>query len=352
MTDGLVPATSRGPRLLARLRQAIRVRHYSTRTEQAYVAWVRRFVRFCWMRHPAEVGEAEVERFLCALAGGGKGGRGVAAATQNQAASALQFLYAEVLARPLGRALQVVRAKEPGRLPVVLTPQEVKSVLACMRGVPQLVAMLLYGSGLRLLEALTLRVKDVDFGRGEVVVRRGKGDKDRVTMLPVSVRAPLGGHLLRVERRHRDDLALGAGVVELPGAFGVKVPTASRAWPWQWVFPASRLGRDNATGVLRRDHLHDTAVQRAVQRAVQAAGIPKRATCHTFRHSFATHLLEAGYDIRTVQELLGHRDVRTTMIYTHVLNRGGLGVRSPADFLYGLSVVSVIAEFRLHRIAG
>jgi len=321
--------------LLVQVRRAIRVRHYSRRTEEAYVQWIRRFVRFHGLKHPVELGEAEVARFLSHLAEEGA----VAAATQNQAASALQFLYQEVLRRPFARPERVVRARESVRLPVVLTPAEVKAVLAQLRGVPRLVASLLYGSGLRLLEALELRVKDVDFARREIVVRQGKGRKDRVTMLPVSVRELADEHLRRVQRLHRDDLArglgagAGAGAVELPDAFGVKVPSASRAWVWQWVFPAARLHRDAASGELCRGHLHDTVVQRAVQRAVEASGIAKRASCHTFRHSFATHLLEAGYDIRTVQELLGHRDVRTTMIYTHVLNRGGLGVRSPADFL-------------------
>src|SRR6266702_3812803 len=307
----------RAPKLLAQVRRAIRVRHYSRRTEEAYVQWIRRFVRFHGLKHPVELGEAEVARFLSHLAEEGA----VAAATQNQAASAIQFLYQEVLRRPFARPEGVVRARESVRLP----------------GVPRLVASLLYGSGLRLLEALELRVKDVDFARREIVVRQGKGRKDRVTMLPVSVRELADEHLRRVQRLHRDDLArglgAGAGAVELPDAFGVKVPSASRAWVWQWVFPAARLHRDAASGELCRGHLHDTVVQRAVQRAVEASGIAKRASCHTFRHSFATHLLEAGYDIRTVQELLGHRDVRTTMIYTHVLNRGGLGVRSPADFL-------------------
>jgi integron integrase len=322
------PSGERPPlKLLAQVRQAIRVRHYSRRTEEAYVAWVRRFVRFCGMRHPAEVDAGEVPRFLLSLADRG----GVAAATQNQAGSALQFLFEQVLG--LAGPAPVVRAKEPGRLPVVLTPAEAKAVLAHVRGASQLVAFLLYGSGLRLLEALTLRVKDVDFGRSEIVIRRGKGEQDRVTMLPVSVRPRLVDHLRRVERQHQVDLREGAGAVVLPGAFARKVLGASRAWPWQWVFPATRRYRDPATGEWRRDHLHDSAVQRAVAQAVRDAGIPKRATCHTFRHSFATHLLESGYDIRTVQELLGHRDVRTTMIYTHVLNRGGLGVRSPAEFL-------------------
>lgn len=261
-------------KLLAQVRQAIRVRHYSARTEEAYVGWVRRFVRFCGMRHPAEVGTDEVSRFLISLADSG----GVAASTQNQAASALQFLFEQVLGRPLGRPAGLVRAKEPGRLPVVLTPDEAKAVLAHVRGIAQLVAFLLYGSGLRLLEALMLRVKDVDFGRSEIVVRRGKGEQDRVTMLPVSVRPRLVEHLRRVERQHQLDLREGAGAVSLPDAFGRKAPMASRAWPWQWVFPATRRYVDPATGEMRRDHLHDTAVQRAVQQAVRDAGIPKRAT--------------------------------------------------------------------------
>ena len=316
-------------KLIAQVRQALRLRHYSRRTEEVYVGWVRRFVRYCGMRHPAELGAVEVRAFLTALATE----RVVAAATQNQAASALGFLYREVLRQPLGELGDVVRAKEPGRLPVVLSKDEVSRVIGRLSGSPKLVAMLLYGSGLRLLEGLRLRVKDIDFGRREVVVRGGKGDRDRVTMLPQLVRDPLVEHLRKVERWHRQDLAIGGGGVELPGALGRKLPGAEREWAWQWVFPAARRHRDATTGDVRRHHLHETVVQRAMKQAVRDAGIPRRATCHTLRHSFATHLLEAGYDIRTVQELLGHRDVRTTLIYTHVLNRGGLGVRSPADFV-------------------
>src|SRR5438094_614623 len=307
-----------GPKLLTLVRRAIRLRHYSRHTEEAYVAWVRRFVRFAGLRHPSELGEPEA---------------GVSATTQNQAASALRFLYEEVLGRSFARPSGIVHAKEPGRVPVVLTREEVRAVLGRMQGTPRLVALLLYGSGLRVLEALTLRVKDIDFGRGEIVVRQGKGARDRVTMLPLRVRRGLVQHLEQVERRYRADLTRGAGYVELPGGLGPTLRAAGREWVWQWVFPAARLHRDEARGEWRRHHLHESVVQRAVTEAVREAGIAKRATCHTLRHSFATQLLESGHDIRTVQELLGHRDVRTTMIYTHVLNRGGLGVRSPADSL-------------------
>ena len=316
------------PKLLTLVRRAIRLRHYSRHTEDAYVAWVRRFVRFCGLRHPSELGQEDVARFLSSLAEAG-----VSATTQNQAASALRFLYEEVLVRPFVRPGGIVRAKEPGRVPVVLTREEVRALLGRMRGPARVVALLLYGSGLRLLEALSLRVKDIDFGRGEIVVRRGKGGRDRVTMLPARGRRQLADYLSRVERRYHADVARGAGYVELPGGLARKLPAASREWVWQWVFPAGRLHRDAASGEWRRHHVHESVVQRAVTEAVREAGITKRATCHTLRHSFATHLLESGYDIRTVQELLGHRDVRTTMIYTHVLNRGGLGVRSPADSL-------------------
>jgi integron integrase len=257
----------------------------------------------------------------------------VSASTQNQALAALLFLYREVLARDLPWLDDLVRAKTPARLPVVLTRAEIRHVLQHMERTPRLMATLLYGTGMRLLECCRLRVKDVDFGRNQITVRRGKGDRDRVTMLPAVVREELGRHVERMRAQHERDLAAGAGWVEVPGALAAKLPTAGREWPWQWVFPATRTYVEPRTGQRRRHHLHETVVQRAVRMAVLASGIPKRATCHTFRHSFATHLLEDGSDIRTVQELLGHKDVSTTMIYTHVLNRGPAGVRSPADRL-------------------
>ncbi len=316
-------------KLLDQVRVELRTRHYSRRTEQAYVRWIRRFVIFHGRRHPVEMGEREVAQFLSDLAEERK----VAASTQSQAASALIFLYKTVLRRDIAWIEDVARAKAPRRLPVVLTRDEVKAVLRQLHGTKRLVATLLYGSGLRLLECLELRVKDVDFGRGELLVRRGKGAKDRVTMLPSSSKEPLGLHLERVRAKHDEDLEMGAGYVKLPGALERKSPSAGREWPWQHVFPATRLWTDPENRRRYRHHLHESAVQRAVREAVRSAGINKRATCHTFRHSFATHLLEDGYDIRTVQELLGHSNVATTMIYTHVLNRGGLGVRSPADAL-------------------
>jgi integron integrase len=316
-------------RLLAQLRRTLRVRHYSRRTEDAYVGWVRRFVRFHGLRHPSTLGEPEVARFLSALAIEGR----VAPPTQNQALAALLFLYRQVLRLPLALPEHTVRAKARPHLPVVLTRAEVRAILARLHGSPALVATLLYGSGLRLLECLTLRVQDVDLARGELVVRAGKGAKDRRTVLPDSVRTALERHLAARELLHARDLARGEGLVPLPYALARKLPGAASSWSWQWVFPARRRYRDPASSALMRSHLHATVIQRAVARAVRETGLTKRATCHTFRHCFATHLLEDGYDIRTVQELLGHKDVRTTMIYTHVLNRGGRGVRSPADVL-------------------
>ncbi len=311
------------------MRAAIRARHYSRRTEEAYVLWIRRFILYHGKRHPLEMGEAEVSGFLTSLAVRQQ----VSASTQNQALSAILFLYKEVLDRPLDWLDGIVRAKPTRRMPVVLSREEVKAVLGQLEGVAWLMASLLYGAGLRLLECARLRVKDVDFQRNQIVVRSGKGDKDRATMLPASVKEPLRRHLQAVRRQHEADLERGAGWVELPGAIRRKYPSVGRTWAWQWVFPATRRYRDRETGEIRRHHLHESVLQRAVHLAVLKAGITKPASCHTLRHSFATHLLEDGYDIRTVQELLGHRDVSTTMIYTHVLNRGGRGVLSPADRL-------------------
>jgi integron integrase len=317
------------PRLLDRVREAIRARHYSRRTEKAYVHWIKRYIFFNGKRHPADMGAAEVAAFLTALAVQSK----VAASTQNQALSALLFLYREVLDAELPWLEDVVRAKRPLHLPVVLTRDEVRAVLQRLDGVPRLMVILLYGAGLRLLECCRLRVKDVDVTTNQITIRDGKGHKDRATMLPVAVKADLIAHLERVRRQHEGDLRHGAGWVELPGALLRKYPNAGRDWGWQWVFPATRIYVDRITGQRRRHHLHESVLQRAVKDAVRGAGIAKPATCHTFRHSFATHLLEESHDIRTVQELLGHQDVSTTMIYTHVLNRGPAGVRSPADRL-------------------
>ena len=319
------------PPLLTQLRTAIRTRHYSPRTEEAYVQWVRRFIRFSGTRHPRELGIGDVTRFLSSLAVDAH----VSASTQNQALAAITFLYRDVLNMPVAWLHALVRAKRSGRVPVVFTREEVRQLFAQLRGagVAALVLELLYGTGMRLLEALRLRVKDVDFGANQITVRAGKGDRDRRTMLPERLGGALLRHLAEVRAQHERDLAAGAGWVELPGALGLKYPNAGREWGWQWVFPAGRTYADRATGQRRRHHLHETVVQRAFKAALRASGIAKAASCHTLRHSFATHLLEAGYDIRTVQELLGHRSVETTMIYTHVLNRGGLGVKSPADTL-------------------
>ena len=319
------------PSLLTQLRVAIRTRHYSPRTEEAYVQWVRRFIRFCGLRHPRELGPSDVTRFLSSLAVDAN----VSASTQNQALAAIVFLYRDVLNMPVGWLNALVRAKRPGRVPVVFTRDEVRKLFAQLlgRGAATLVIELLYGSGMRLVEALQLRIKDVDFGANEITVRGGKGDRDRRTMLPERVQGALLPHLAEVRALHERDVAAGAGWVALPGALGLKYPNAGREWGWQWVFPAGRAYEDPATHQRRRHHLHETVVQRAFKEALRASRIAKAASCHTLRHSFATHLLEAGSDIRTVQELLGHRSVETTMIYTHVLNRGGLGVKSPVDTL-------------------
>jgi integron integrase len=326
------PRATPRPRLLDRVRDACRARHLSRRTEQAYVAWIRRYILFHDKRHPSEMGAPEVTKFLTALAVDGQ----VAASTQNQALSALLFLYRDVLEADLPWLDGIVRARRPERLPVVLTRDEVRAALAGLAGAPRLMACLLYGAGLRVLECCRLRVQDLDFATNQIVVRGGKGDKDRITMLPAIVKEPLIGHLARIRAQHQRDLAAGAGWVELPYALARKYPNAGREWVWQWVFPATRIYRDRATGQRRRHHLHETVLQRAVRAAVRQAGLAKRASPHTLRHSFATHLLEDGHDIRTVQALLGHRDVSTTMIYTHVLNRGPAAVRSPADRILGL----------------
>ena len=321
------PDQSAAPRLREQVVERIRRLGYSRRTEQAYWGWIRRFILTNGKRHPREMGAREVEAFLTRLAVRDK----VSASTQNQALAALLFLYRQVLGIDLPWMEEIRRARQSERLPVVLTREEIGRLLAAMEGACWLAASLLYGSGLRLLECLRLRVQDLDFGRGEIVVRQGKGGKDRRTMLPSSLVEPLRVHLSRVEFVHRRDLARGAGSVWMPEALARKYPGAAREWAWQYVFPAERLSRDPRGGLMRRQHMDEGVLQRAAKSAVAAAGLEKRATCHTLRHSFATHLLESGYDIRTVQELLGHSDVSTTQIYTHVLNRGARGVRSPLE---------------------
>lgn len=312
------------------MRRELRVRRYSPRTEGVYVSWVKRYIAFHGRQHPKDLAEAEVGAFLSHLAVEAK----VSAGTQNQALAALLFLYRHVLGVPLALGRDVVRAKRPKRVPVVMTPEEVWAVLSEMEGQCRIAALLMYGSGLRLNEALLLRVKDLDFSAQTIIVRGGKGNKDRRTMLPGSVVEELTRHLRVVKKLFERDVLRGYEPVQLPDALARKYPNAGREWRWQWVFPAARV-YVNDSGVKRRHHLHETVLQRAVHDAVRASGLTKRVTCHTFRHTFATQLLQSGYDIRTVQELLGHTDVRTTMIYTHVLNRGGLSVRSPADMLPG-----------------
>lgn len=323
-----VPHPERRLRLLERLRARLRSRHYSRRTEEAYVDWVRRFVRFHDRRHPATMGEREVAAFLTHLATE----RHVAASTQNQALSALLFLYRHVVTIDIGWIASVRCAKRPMRLPVVLSRAEVRNVLRALRGTPRLCSLLMYGAGLRISECIALRVKDVDFDRCEIVVRGGKGDKDRRVPLPRIAVPALRAHLERVRAGYHADLRREVRITPLPNALSMKYPNGDRDWPWRYVFPAARVNRD-AGGVLRRHHLHATAIQRAFAVAVRRSGVDKPASTHSLRHSFATHLLESGADIRTIQELLGHTDLRTTMIYTHVMNRGQLGVASPADRL-------------------
>ena len=321
--------TTPPPKLLDQLRSKVRVKHYSLSTERQYVHWAKRFILFHGKRHPADMGAAEVEAFLTHLAVDGQ----VSSSTQNQALSALLFLYREVLGQDLPWMQDMVRAKRPARLPVVLTPTEVAAVLERMQGAHGLMARLLYGTGMRLMEVVRLRVKDVDFERSEVLVRDGKGGKDRVTMLPQTLHGPLQEHLRWRRRLYDDDLAKGMAEVFLPDALARKYPNAPTQWAWQYVFVSGSYSIDPRSGAERRHHMDEKLLQRAMKRAVQAAGIAKPATPHTLRHSFATHLLQQGYDIRTLQELLGHADVATTMIYTHVLNKGGKGVTSPLDTL-------------------
>jgi len=321
------------PKLLEQVRGKIRLKHYSIRTEQAYVDWIKRYILHFDKQHPKDLGATEVEQFLTHLAVHGK----VAASTQNQAKSALLFLYKEILELELPWLDNVERAKIPKRLPVVLTQAEIQQILSHLDGTHHLIVSLLYGTGMRILEVLRLRVKDVDFSRKEILIRDGKGYKDRITMLPLSLIAPLQAHIKRVKTLHEKDLNDGYGAVYMPYALNKKYPYAARDWSWQYVFPSGKLSVDpravEETPQTRRHHIQDQAIQRAVRQAVVDAGLTKPATPHTFRHSFATHLLESGYDIRTVQELLGHSDVATTMIYTHVLNKGGRGVNSPLDAL-------------------
>jgi integron integrase len=314
-------------KLLDQVRDTIRLKHYSYRTEQSYIYWIRRYILFHNKRHPQEMSSTELEAFLTHLAVKEQ----VAASTQNQALNAVVFLYRDVLKQKLGIQIEAVRAKRTRYLPTVLTKEEVLAVIRNLSGVYQLVVQLFYGSGLRLTEALQLRVKDLDFGQQQVIVRDGKGMNSRATTLPKSLMEPLQAHLIGAKQLHQQDLDKGYGSVYLPFALERKYPNADRQWIWQYVFPSGQLSQDPRTGIIRRHHLHESGLQRAVKQAVETAGIEKRVSCHTFRHSFATHLLQNGYDIRTVQELLGHKDVKTTMIYTHVLNRGGRGVQSPLD---------------------
>jgi integron integrase len=327
MADDTAP--SKAPRLLDQVRDALRVRHMSIRTERAYLHWARRYILFHGKRHPAEMGEREINAFLTHLAVE----KNVSASTQTQALCALLFLYRTVLGREVGELEGLIRARDSRKLPLVLTRDEVKKVLAGLEGRDHLILSLLYGTGMRLLEGLRLRVKDIDLAQHQITIRDGKGGKDRVTMLPASLEPALRSHLRNTKALHAQDLAAGYGRVYLPNALDKKYPTAAAEWGWQYVFPAPTRSLDPRSGVMRRHHLNERQLQKSFRDAVRKSRIAKPATVHTLRHSFATHLLMSGYDIRTVQELLGHKNVKTTMIYTHVLNRGGRGVQSPLDTL-------------------
>lgn len=319
---------SNKPKLLDQVRQVIRVKHYSIRTEESYINWLKRFIFFHNKKHPITMGEKEIGEFITHLAKNKK----VSASTQNQALCAIVFLYKNILKKELKNTISIHWSKRPTKLPVVFSKNEAIAVLNNLKGIHWLIGMLLYGSGLRLTESLELRVKDIDFDYNQIIVRNSKGEKDRSTMLPQKIIQPLKKHLSKVKALHEEDLKNGFGLVYLPYAIDRKYPNAKYEWGWQYVFPATRISTDPRSGIHRRHHLYDTVIQKSVKQAIRDAGITKHASCHTFRHSFATHLLEFGYDIRTIQELLGHKNVETTMIYTHVINQGGKGVRSPADF--------------------
>ena len=316
-------------KLIDQVRVVIRKKHYSYRTEQSYVQWIKRFIYFNDKQHPKDLGEKEICRFVSHLAVN----RRVAASTQNQALNAIVFLYKQVLRMELGDFGHMERAKKPKKLPVVMSKEEVEKVLGFINGTKGLMAKLLYGCGLRLMECLRLRVKDIDFDMNQVIVRSGKGDKDRVTMLPESLKPLLKDHLKKVKMIHKKDLEANLGEVQMPFALAKKYKNAGREWYWQYVFPSDKLSRDPRTGRKGRHHLDESGLQKAVKTAARKAAISKPVSPHIFRHSFATHLLESGYDIRTVQELLGHKDVSTTMIYTHVMNKGGMAAKSPLDML-------------------
>lgn len=320
---------NKSPRLLDQVRSVIRTMHYSYKTEKTYIHWIKRFIFFHNKKHPIDMSEKEINEFLTHLAVKGK----VSSSTQNQALCAIIFLYKHVIKKEIGDLGNMVWAKKPKKIPVVFTRREVKMIIEQLSGVYRIMANLLYGAGLRLTECLKLRVKDIDFEYSQIIVRDGKGQKDRVTPLPESIKGSLLDHIEKVRKQHDSDLRSGFGEVYLPFALEKKYKNANKEWGWQYVFPASRISTDPATGIKRRHHLDESVLQKAVKTAIKKAGINKHAGCHNFRHSFATHLLEDGYDIRTVQELLGHEDLNTTMIYTHVMKKGGLGVTSPADRL-------------------